>query len=102
MARREAWPWEPKSLRPSPPLDSEQISVLWATVSIQDPHRKGQIIEFTRSRTHRGGARMLETKSSLDSPRMFKTRTLPIKESERFFQAEVHLSSLEILDKNLL
>lgn len=91
MARRKAWPWEPKSLRPSPPLDIEQISVLRARVSTRDPHKKGQVIEFTRSHTHRGGARMLETKSNLDRPRMLKTKTLPIKESERFFQAEVHL-----------
>ena len=44
---------------------------------------------------------MLETKSILDSPRMVKTKTLPIKESERLFQTEVHLSSLEILGSQL-
>ena len=86
MARREAWPWEPKSLSPSPPLDTEQISVLQATVSTRDPHKKGQLIELTRPHTHRGGARILETKRNLDSPRIFKIRTFPIKESDRFFQ----------------
>ena len=101
MARREAWPWEPKSLSPSPPLGTEQISVLRATVSTRDPHRKGQMIELTRSHTHRGGGRILETKSNLDNPRMFKTKTLPIKESERFFQEDTHLSSLEILGSQL-
>ena len=44
---------------------------------------------------------MLETKSNLDRPRMLKTKTLPIKESERFFQAEVHLCNLEILRSQL-
>ena len=38
---------------------------------------------------------MLETKSSLEKPRMFKIRTFPIKETDLFFQLETHLSNLE-------
>ena len=44
---------------------------------------------------------MLETKNNLDSPRIFRTKTLPIRESERFFQTEVHLYNFEILGSQL-
>ena len=44
---------------------------------------------------------MLETKRSLERPRIFNTRTLPINESDQFFQLEMHLSSLESLGSQL-
>ena len=100
-ARRDAWPWDRNSLRPRPSWDSGQTRHLRVTVSIRKPHKKGHTVRLILSQTQRGGVSTLETKSSLESPRIFNTNTLPISERERFFQLDTHLSSLKSLGSQL-
>ena len=57
-ARQKDPLWHAKSLNPKPPSSREEIFDLRATVSILEPHKKGQIKPLILPYTHLGDSKI--------------------------------------------